>query len=65
MPAAAAMIGSLRSAGVERRPSYHSRLTSSPTSKKKIAINPSAIHWCNDNCPKRGMVGPSRHSSSP
>ena len=50
MPAAAAMIGSRRSAGVDSRPSYHSRFTSSPTSRKKIAISPSAIHWCSVIC---------------
>ena len=36
MPAAAAMIGSRRWAGVDSRPSYHSRFTSSPTSRPSV-----------------------------
>jgi hypothetical protein len=43
MPAAAASIGKRRWAGVDNRPSYHSRFTSRPTRRKKTAISPSAI----------------------
>ena len=58
IPAAAATIGSRRSEGVDSWPSYHSRFTSSPTRRKKIAISPSATQWCTSSWPRRGRLGP-------
>jgi hypothetical protein len=44
MPPSAAAIGSAARAGSRRSPATNSRLSSSPTTKKKIANSPSAAH---------------------
>ena len=48
MPPMAAKIGSDAFFNEFNSPPIISRLISSPTVKKKIAINPSFIQWCND-----------------
>ena len=44
MPPMAAAIGSAARRGSRRSPATNSRLSSSPTTKKKIASRPSAAH---------------------
>ena len=44
MPPTAAAIGSAARAGSRRSPATNSRLSSTPTTKKKIASSPSAAH---------------------
>ena len=44
IPPSAAAIGSAARAGSRRSPATNSRLSSSPTTKKKIANSPSAAH---------------------
>ncbi len=45
MPPIAPAIGSAAWRGDDSSPASPSRLISSPTSRKKIAISPSLIHW--------------------
>ncbi len=59
MPPSAATMGSTARAGSRRSPATNSRLSSSPTTKKKIANSPSAAHpsmlnrRCRDSGPMR------------
>ena len=48
MPPTAAMTGSAAACAVDSSPTTSSRLISSPTRKKKIAIRPSLIQWSSD-----------------
>src|ERR1700694_3027061 len=58
MPPMAAAIGSAARVGSRRSPATNSRLSSSPTTKKKIANRPSAAHADTDNrrCSDSGPI---------